>query len=723
MKALILISIVFLALSPKSSALQILSKSKLEKCEKASGPDPLDCTSKIVLDLAVPSESSGREASLVAEIVEAEENSSDHMRTLRVPPIVTINKSAAYALYELTYIRDVAYKPQEFYVKTRKCEPDAGADIVQICQRQVTFSLRDENGHIIEHTQPTCCPCGDQRRVPSSCGNFFDKLVKGKANTAHCLRFTDDWFHVFGIGQRSVGFSIRIEVKTESRTSEVIVGPENRTAISSDKFLRVNMVGDYVGYTNIPSFDDFYLVVPRQGGPGQPQNLGSNFSMWMLLERVRFTLDGLECNKIGVDFEAFNAQPDFCAAPFWSCLHNQLWNFWDADQNRVSRNQVPLYRVQGRFERINQHPNAGSHAFSIGITEILNTNLLIELRADDIDYVYQRSPGKILGITVPTFEALTQFGTATITTKNVGEVEASYSLTFDCSSGVSQMEEQFYIMKPKEVLTRSFKLYPTTDQAARYACKAILKDSDFGEVDRAECQFTTTATVLENGSQIPFQPPETSVHGFFGSIKEMWRRLWTSLADFVTGKNCRSKCSGFFDFSCHIQYVCMSWILMFGLFLAIFPTAALLIWLLHEKGLFDPIYDWWEDHVWTFESKNRDSDLSLIHLKRRKHRHEQRHHNHNHHRHKKHETHMRRPLGEADYSYYLHHVNKDRHKHAKHKRPFVSERAHLNRVEYEKMGHHHRRRKERHLVGSGESSVNRDEYSKNKKFVRDDRYW
>ena len=33
--------------------------------------------------------------------------------------------------------------------------------------------------------------------------------------------------------------------------------------------------------------------------------------MWMLLERVRFTLDGIECNKIGVNYEAFN----------------QLWNF------------------------------------------------------------------------------------------------------------------------------------------------------------------------------------------------------------------------------------------------------------------------------------------------------------------------------------------------------------------------------------------------------------
>lgn len=44
-------------------------------------------------------------------------------------------------------------------------------------------------------------------------------------------------------------------------------------------------------------------------------------------------------------------------------------------------------------------------------------------------FLFSRSPGKIISVSVPTFEALTQFGVATITTKNTGEVEASYSLT------------------------------------------------------------------------------------------------------------------------------------------------------------------------------------------------------------------------------------------------------------------------------------------------------
>ncbi|TKY70911.1 HAPLESS 2 [Spatholobus suberectus] len=645
--------------------------------------------------MAVPSGSSGGEASIVAELVEVEENSTRKMQTLRIPPVITVNKTSAYALYELTYIRDVPYKPEEYYVKTRKCEPDAGANVVKICER-----LRDEEGHIIENTQPICCPCGPQRRMPSSCGNFFDKLTKGKANTAHCVRFPGDWFHVFGIGRRALGFSVRIQVKSGAKVSEVVVGPENRTVTSDDKFLRVNLIGDFVGYTNIPSFEDFYLVVPRQGSPGQPHDLGRNISMWMLLERVRFTLDGIECNKIGVSYEAFNRQPNFCSSPFWTCLHNQLWNFREADLNRISRNQVPLYGLEGRFERINQHPNAGSYSFSIGITEVLNTNLVLELSANDVEYVYQRSPGKIISVSVPTFEALTQFGVASVTTKNTGEVEASYSLTFNCSKDITLMEEQFLIMKPNEITTRSFKIYPNTDQASKYFCAAILKDSDYNEVDRAECQFATTATVLDNGTQgMPFQPPETGINGFFDSIESIWNKLWTSLKEFITGKTCRQKCSGFFDFKCHIQYVCLSWVMMFGLFLAIFPTVLVLLWLLHQKGLFDPLYDWWEDILGTDEQIIMDKrkfkvDKGHHHIDDdRRHKQELRHPNYgaqyrrrtsyeHKHKHKHSERH-------SDYFNDLHHVQKEMHKH-RHKKKNMDNVQHV--VDHPA---HHKHRKKR----------------------------
>ncbi|KAF3788499.1 hypothetical protein EJ110_NYTH20000 [Nymphaea thermarum] len=63
-------------------------------------------------------------------------------------------------------------------------------------------------------------------------------------------------------------------------------------------------------------------------------------------------------------------------------------------------------------------------------------------------------------------------------------------------------------------------------------------------------------------------------------------------------------CSGFFDFGCHMQYICISWIVMFGLFLAIFPIVVVVLWLLHQNGLFDPLYDWWDALVGCEDPKN-----------------------------------------------------------------------------------------------------------------------
>lgn len=54
---------------------------------------------------------------------------------------------------------------------------------------------------------------------------------------------------------------------------------------------------------------------------------------------------------------------------------------------------------------------------------------------------------------------------------------------------------------------------------------AILKDSDFSEVDRAECQFMTTATVLENGSQVWPQSNTISPYKSHGTIWS-WNLKW-----------------------------------------------------------------------------------------------------------------------------------------------------------------------------------------------------
>uniref|UniRef100_A0A0E0IMK9 Generative cell specific-1/HAP2 domain-containing protein n=1 Tax=Oryza nivara TaxID=4536 RepID=A0A0E0IMK9_ORYNI len=495
------------------------------------------------------------------------------------PLIITINKSEVYALYDLTYLRDVAYKPEEKYVKTRKCEPEAGANVVKSCESlfAALVGLTAVSLHLVE----TFLIKWRKEKLTQLTVYVFQMIVWDKrASQPLCYYGYFIRFHVFDIGRRSLWFSIRVQVKKGSSESEVIVGPENRTVVSEDSSLRVNLVGDFAGYTSLPSLENFYLVTPR---------------------------------KIGVGYEAFRSQPNFCSSPLDSCLGDQLSKFWEIDKNRVNNSQPPQYVVLGKFERINQYPNAGVHTFSVGIPEVLNTNLMIELSADDIEYVYQRSSGKIISINISSFEALSQVGSARVKTKNIGRLEASYSLTFDCLSGINPVEEQYFIMKPDEKLIRTFDLRSSTDQASNYTCQAILKASDFSELDRKESQFSTTATVLNNGTQIGSSENHTKggIWGFFEAIKAWCAKMWHMLINFFTGTTCSTRCWSFLKFVIH------------GLLLVA------VLWLLHRKGLFDPLYYWWDGVVGS-EAQER---ARRRHKRAHSHRH-----SHHHDAHKRHKT-------------------------------------------------------------------------------------
>jgi len=50
---------------------------------------------------------------------------------------------------------------------------------------------------------------------------------------------------------------------------------------------------------------------------------------------------------------------------------------------------------------------------------------------------------------------------------------------------------------------------------------------------------------------MPFQPPETSLNGFFDSIENLWNKLWTSLTEFISGKTCRY----YFYYTLHLQTI------------------------------------------------------------------------------------------------------------------------------------------------------------------------
>lgn len=117
----------------------------------------------------------------------------------------------------------------------------------------------------------------------------------------------------------------------------------------------------------------------------------------------------------------------------------------------------------------------------------------------------------------------------------------------------------------------------------------------------------------------------------------------------------------------------------------------MLIWLLHQKGLFDPLYDWWEDRFWadnhSIGGTHRHSiDVYNPHIHFKHHKQEARHYSHDakskqrsihgKHRHK-------HSSKDSDYYYYyyLHHVNKNKHKHGRRKSLSIMHRVYSDKRE------------------------------------------
>ena len=60
-------------------------------------------------------------------------------------------------------------------------------------------------------------------------------------------------------------------------------------------------------------------------------------SRWMFVPKEGVTLDGTECDKIGVSYEAFQNQANKCSMIIGSCLKNQLEDMNSNDLQRIAQ--------------------------------------------------------------------------------------------------------------------------------------------------------------------------------------------------------------------------------------------------------------------------------------------------------------------------------------------------------------------------------------------------
>ena len=65
----------------------------------------------------------------------------------------------------------------------------------------------------------------------------------------------------------------------------------------------------------------------------------------MVVDKSYFTLDGSECDKIGVGYFAFQNQNNKCEVQSGSCLNNQIYHLYKGDEERIISGKSPEYLV------------------------------------------------------------------------------------------------------------------------------------------------------------------------------------------------------------------------------------------------------------------------------------------------------------------------------------------------------------------------------------------
>lgn len=125
-----------------------------------------------------------------------------------------------------------------------------------------------------------------------------------------------------------------------------------------------------------------------------------------------------------------------------------------------------------------------------------------------------------------------------------------------------------------------------------------------------------------------------------------------------------------------------------------------LLWLLHENGVFDPVYDWWEDHFWDDDRKAQHiRNLQLHYKKHHKKEKDPKHHKAHAHAHKKgkikypeHQHQHQHSHNRFDHDH-LHHVKKEKHRHGDEVLKEHHKDKHVSRHDKDKDKHHkHKRR-------------------------------
>ena len=558
--------IIFICIFTPIKSISLLSTSSIEKCINRDPSQNKTCSSKLLLSLTIQNaELQGSDfiETILSQITDKDGN----IQKLSSPIKITFSKSPVKVIYPATYFQDFNYYPKEKVIPTTSTSCSD-----KITDTDPTCGWAYSNGEKIKYSQGFCCSCSlisfsKNIKRGLKCDGFLDMSA-----SAHCLVYDQLWYSAYKVDKYKIEYKIEINlIDTRDNTiiSTLELSPQNTINTDDDNNILVKLIGDFLPSDLFPrDLSDKYLLIPTS--PEDHLNVKMGVLRWMLIDKNKFTLDGNECDKIGVGYFAFHSQGEKCNIETGSCLNNQIYHLFQSDIEKIQQGKNPEYLL--KYDKNYQYSfyanDLNSRSFSYFLKGNINTLITLEINTDVLKFVTNVSSGKIIQIFANNFMAMSDDGYIEIGIKNTGYFIAQYIITYDCDDNIISLSSEEISLKPDEIKYFNKSLYTNSKLGKENKCVVILKNSIGEKIDMKLISFNTTNEIEFNNQNIS---ESNSNKGTFIDKKE----------EFI----CSDVCSNVIDFNCYVRNSCWG-IMITRLLIIIFSILLLVLFIIYSKKIF-----------------------------------------------------------------------------------------------------------------------------------------
>jgi hypothetical protein len=326
-------------------------------------------------------------------------------------------------------------------------------------------------------------------------------------SVARCMRLGELWYRGYEIGRPIKSFAVDLEVIEGAQvhtaslsTTDRMYSTQHDVSYNGQLDLEATIEGELAGYEGIPDLSNHILYIASSPS-SHPYVIDYATSM-LLVPREQSSLDGGECNKVGVSFATFRSQEAHCGTrEIGDCLHNQLFHKHLSDLNKLNMNPDVNADYLVAYMRL----------FKDSVASLSNEQKFLEFRplADepslvsivaDLDTLRLNrfeSAGVIASAVVDAFESMSDDGNLEVQIMNNGPFAADYVVSVEncnlggVSAGIPQQSQVLQAIPFRPVSVR-FDVYTTVDTGQSNQCTVKLKSTTGQVLSQTTVLFDTT---------------------------------------------------------------------------------------------------------------------------------------------------------------------------------------------------------------------------------------